>query len=400
MQYDIIIIGSGMVGASLACALQDTSLKIAIIDATREAAVNDPRLIALTHGSCCLFKNLGIWPSLKAHAAAIQQIHVSQQGRFGISRIKASDVQLETLGHLVPAKYINNALYEKLKLLKHIDVIRPATLKTLSQTSERVTITIQTEDETKELQTRILIGADGTHSTVRTLVNIPTQTIDYEQSALVTITELQRHHHAIAYERFLKHGAIAMLPLTETTCATIWTDKNDNINKLLQMSNAEFLGCLQKEFGYRLGRFQKIRQRHSYPLKLIVADHYQQHNVLLVGNAAHTLHPIASQGLNLALYEIAELVDYLKQTSAPITLHHYAAKNSQQKISTQLSHRLAQLFSTDLFIINIARQIGLLSLDTCKQAKQFFMHKAMGRAGQIPHLLREREFNESHNNIY
>jgi 2-octaprenyl-6-methoxyphenol hydroxylase len=394
MQYDIIIIGGGMVGASLACALQNTSLRIALIDASKQT-VPDHRLIALTHSSCTLLKNLELWPSLQQHATPIKQIHVSHQGHFGITRIHASEVNLDTLGHLIPAKYINAALDETLKNSSHVDIFRPATLKTLSPSDTVSVVTIETETGLQTLHAQLIVGADGTYSTVRELVNIPIKTIDYQQSALVTVTELQRTHHHIAYERFRKKGAIAMLPLTENRCATIWTEDNAIITEFMQMSDAAFLKKLQAEFGYRLGRFQKTGPRYQYPLKFIVAEKNQQQNVILIGNAAHTMHPIAAQGLNLSLFEIAELTEAIQNHSSTTLATLTIENNLQQRISTQLSHELTRLFSTDFFIFNSARQLGMMGLDACLTAKRFFMKKTLGKAGKTPYLLQEKEYHES-----
>lgn len=387
MQYDIIIIGGGMVGASLACALQDTSLRVALIDATPHAPSNDPRLIALSYSSCNLLKKIGIWPALSLHAEPIQQIHVSHRGHFGITRIKASDIELPTLGHLIPAHIINTALDEKLKNISHVEVIRPATLKEITNItadSENFSsLSIQTATETIQLTARLVIGADGTHSTVRNLLNIPTETIDYQQSALVTITELQRSHHNIAYERFLEQGAIAMLPLTGLRAATICTNSNEQITHLMQMSNEDFLVYLQNQFGYRLGRLTGVHKRYTYPLKLVLAKETQKQNVILIGNAAHTFHPIAAQGFNLALHEVAELVEQLKTMQQPFMF----TPSNMKEISTQLSHRLTWLFSTDFFLLNVARQFGMFGLDFCTPAKKYFMRKSLGRTGKIPSLL-------------
>jgi 2-octaprenyl-6-methoxyphenol hydroxylase len=430
MQYDIIIIGGGMVGASLACALQNMPLRIALIDAAPHAAINDARLIALTHGSCCLLKNLDLWPALAPYAEAIKQIHVSHRGHFGITRIHAAELDLKELGHLVPALHINTILDEKLKNISHIDVIRPATLKDIlfekDGADELAILTIQSGNETSTLKARMVIGADGTHSTVRQLLNISTKTIDYQQSAIVTITELHRDHHNIAYERFLSQGAIAMLPLTEQRCATIWTADNNEISQLLQLNDEDFAAKLQKEFGYRLGRFKRTLQRHHYPLKLVLAEESKKHNAILIGNAAHTLHPIAAQGFNLALYEVAELVEHIKQEVKDLTplltsshglsagyggraldpadkprddvsdnLQHII-NNFNSNVKTQLSHHLTQLFSSNTPVINIARQLGMLGLDFCKPAKKLFMQHSMGQAGKIPRLLREKDYYENH----
>ncbi len=395
MKYDIVIVGGGMAGAALAAALAQSSYRIALIDAAPQAVLDDARLIALTASSCTLLDNLGVWDSLKSHATPIKQIHVSQRGKFGITRIHANELQLENLGHLVPAKYINHALDKKIKTLPQVTVLRSAKLTAL-QKEKTYTLTVKTHHGNEQLECELLIAADGSHSTVRELLHIPTTTTDYEQSAIVTITELQRSHQNIAYERFREHGAIAMLPLGETQCATIWTDTNANVSQLLALSDDDFLHTLQKEFGYRLGRFKKTLQRHHYPLKLILAEKSQHDNAILLGNAAHTMHPIAAQGLNLTFYEIAKLTEYLishntlQLPSTPLL--------DLKPWSVQLSHQLTWLFANNSFLFTWARQIGMLGLDNCTIGKKFFIQKSLGKMGVIPTLLQEKEPHEHHYN--
>lgn len=391
MKFDIVIVGGGMVGAAMACALRSHNYRIALIDASPLTMTDDHRLIALNYSSICLLKNLGIWPSLSAQAAPIDKIHVSHRGHFGTTKISAAQSKLPVLGYVVPAQYINAALYEN---LNHITLIRPANLKQLTQHADGATLVIETPQGEKELTGKIIIGADGTQSTVRELLNIKTDKVDYQQSALVTMTELSRSHGNVAYERFQENGAIAMLPLVDNHVATIWTDVNDNITQLMQLSDAEFLEKLQTHFGYRLGKLKNIRQRFRYPLQMIQAAEKVRQRVILIGNAAHTLHPIAAQGLNLALYEIAELSEFFEKNNLEtISLQNFAAQ--QQKVSTQLSHHLSWLFSQDFFITNIARQIGMVGLDLCQPLKNRFARKAIGQTGKVPLLLKERDTYES-----
>lgn len=388
MNYDIVIVGGGMVGAALACALHDTTLRIALVDAT--TSTEDPRLIALNDSSCVLFKNLNIWSQLSTYAAAINEVHVSYRGRFGTTRITAEEMKLATLGHVVPAKHINAALLSISQNLKNVELFRPATLKNLTQHENHVDIEIENKNKIQTLETKILIGADGTHSTVRKLIDIPTETVDYQQSAIVTQTELQRSHHNIAYERFHESGAIAMLPLTETHAATIWSDENENIKQLMQLSDQEFLDTLQKRFGYRLGRLKNISKRFVFPLQMIRAKEFKRKNVILIGNAAHTLHPIASQGLNLALREVATLVEFFKNENftAP-ALENLAFETTQLNASVRLSHYLPGIFTSDFFVVGIARQLGLIGLDVCQTVKKRFAKAALGRAGKVPKLILE-----------
>lgn len=383
--FDLIIIGGGMVGATLACTLRHTPLKIALVDSVIPNSKTDPRLIALNFNSICLYKNLGVWDELKDHAAAIQEVHVSHRGRFGATRLKANEFSLPTLGYVVPAKIINEVLY---KNLGKTSLFFPGKLTHLSQDNETVEAVIQLPHETKKLIGKILIGADGTHSTVRELLNFKVKKYDYRQSALVTVTQLKRSHHHVAYERFQDEGAIAMLPLKENCVATIWTDTSDVINYLRQLNDADFLSELQKGFGFRLGKLEKINQRFVFPLHSLWVDEPIKENVILMGNAAHTLHPIAAQGLNLALYEVGLLVDHFEKTKENI-IPIASLSSSQIKMSQYLSHHLSHLFGKDFFVFNPLRQLGMIALDNCSVFKNFFAQRALGRLGTLPLLLRE-----------
>lgn len=393
--YDIVIVGGGMVGASLACALRSTDFTIALVDASSLVQNEDPRLIALNYSSYCLFKHLAIWESLAPYAAAIDQVHVSHRGRFGITRLTAIDANLPTLGYVVPAKYINAGLYNCLAHQKNITLIRPATLNNLEQHPDKVILSVATTEGEKNIVGKIIIGADGSHSTVRHLMGISTQTIDCQQSALVTTTTLQRSHRHIAYERFLEKGAIAMLPLPDEHVATIWTDDCEKITALQQQSDEEFLQTLQQQFGYRLGKLKKIGNRFTFPLQWIYAEKSIKNRTILLGNALHTLHPIAATGLNLALFEIAELASYLSTLTTIDESLSLETENIfstlQQKRSQKLSETLSWLFSTDFFFLNKARQIGMVSLDSCSRLKKYFTQRAIGQTGKVPLLLGERE---------
>lgn len=379
-----------MVGASLACALRDTALRVALVDATPLPAPTDHRLIALNRSSYCLFKNLKMWEALSSYAAPIKEVHVSDRGHFGKLRLTAREAAVDTLGYVVPAEHINHALQHAMTTQTNLTLFRPAKLSTLVQSEHSVSVTIDTTEGTTPLTGQWIIGADGTHSTVRNLLNIPTQIVDSEQSALVTVTELQRPHQNIAYERFHPTGAVAMLPLTDSRCATIWTDNNARIQELMQMPDADFLQTLQNQFGYRMGRLRHIGKRYTYPLQQVRAEKNLSERVILLGNAAHTLLPLAAQGLNLALSEIAMLAQCLTENPTQPNWSTYRDwQQKQQATSTRLSHQLPKWFSHDFSLVTIARQIGLIGLDICPIAKKRFTWHAMGKTGPLPPLLIE-----------
>jgi len=380
MRFNIVIVGGGMVGAAMAISLKNSDFTVALIDAAPNDSPDDSRLIALNDNSVRLLEAIGIWPTLKSHAAPIEHIHVSHRGRFGIARIDCQELKVTALGYVVPAKYINTALNSALNRMTNLTVIRPATLHHLSQEENNILLRVQTHDSAEQsFSADVVIGADGSFSTVRDLLGLKTDTVDYQQSALVTSTILQREHKNTAYERFVADGAIAMLPLPGLRAATIWTAANETIKQLLTLSDDAFLRELQMHFGYRLGRLLRIEKRAVYPLQMMLVKHQKQGNVLLIGNAAHTMHPIAAQGLNLALYEVGIVAQYLQQCTSALTLQNLSVDSLKQNFNKKLSHHLTWLFSSDYFMLNVARQVGMVGFDMLPGIKKQFALRAMGR---------------------
>ncbi|TAK78144.1 MAG: hypothetical protein EPO11_01665 [Gammaproteobacteria bacterium] len=384
MYYDLIIVGGGLVGAGFAAALRDTSLRIALVEA-KLPSQNDPRLFALNYGSCQFLHHLGLWPALASYAAPIHQVHVSHQGRFGAVRLRREDIHLPTLGHVIPARFIEAALNELLTTLPNVTLYRPAKLISLHQKEGCATLLLETEAGEKSIQSAIVIGADGTDSTVRSQLNMATHVVDYQQSAIVTRTKLKRSSSHIAYERFVDNGVIAMLPLTNDECATIWTADNAVISHLMSLSDEAFRQALQQAFGYRLGRLQSIQQRHHFPLRMVRAEKAMEQCVLLLGNALHTLPPVAAQGFNLALYEVAALVESIKEKGN--LQQALLQTQKQQAKSIDLSHRLSQLFSRPSLLTSLMLPLGMLGLDLITPIKVKCLKDLMGRAGRVPPLL-------------
>ncbi len=397
MRYDLIIVGGGLVGAGLLLALRKTNLRIALIDA-RLPSLDDPRLFALNDSSCNFLSNIGLWDKLSSHATAIHEVHVSNQGKFGSVRLKRHDVGLSSLGYVIPAHIIEQVMHDELMTLPHVSLYRPATLQSLTQTDELATLTLKQETCANEiiLQSPLVIGADGTDSTVRAQLDIKTSMFDYKQSALVTRTQLKRSHHHIAYERFTDDGAIAMLPLADNTCATIWTAPTDKISAYMQLSEAEFLQCLQNEFGYRLGSLHSIAKRYTFPLRMVRANKSFEQCVFLLGNSLHTLSPIAAQGFNLALYEVAALIEKITEkliTNDAFNVSDLVSVNEQiekhQAMSIGISHRLSHQLNAAKNSVwsTLAIQFGMLALDLATPVKKRFISGMLGRTKRIPKLL-------------
>jgi 2-octaprenyl-6-methoxyphenol hydroxylase len=385
--FDAVIIGGGMVGKTMACALAP-HMRIALVDAAPLTAPDDHRLIALNYSSYCLFKNLGLWDALAANATPIHAVHVSQRGHLGMTRLQHDELNLPVIGFVVPAKFIEEALTNTLKNFTDLTLLRPATLKNLTRHADHVSLLLHDESV---LTANFIIGADGTYSSVRELAGIASEVTAYQQTALVTVTTLQRTHRHIAYERFhTKGGAIAMLPLGENHAATIWSADNAVIDKLMQLDDNAFLQTLQTDFGYRLGRFLKTGPRYTYPLQMQKAAQDHIDKVILIGNAAHTLHPVAAQGLNLALAEIAMLTQIILASPQHPAWHDYLAwQQKQMAASIHLSHHLLHLFAVDALPVRKARSAAMLALDLCAPLKRRFALKALGRSLHLPALLRD-----------
>ena len=398
--YDLIVVGGGLVGAGLVAALTrfliptHPHFRIALIDANLPSKI-DPRLFALNYSSCQFLKNLNVWEAIAPFASPIQSVHVSQKGRFGRVHLSHKEVNLPQLGYVVPAKHIEAALHDEVSNAEGVTVFRPATLTALRQESDYAELSITQEGgKAALLRSPVVIGADGTASTVRTLLQIEVETTDYQQTAIVTRTKLANQHAGCAYERFTNQGAIAMLPLPEQECATIWSLRSEEAEKLLELSDLAFIAQLQEAFGQRLGPFVSITQRHSFPLRLVRAKQSVDRHVFLLGNALHTVHPIAAQGFNLALYEVAVLVegmvDCLKSGSALSVqdlVRLSAQTEKQQQSSIQVSHQLAELFSTDRIWQQQGLGIGMAIFDIFSPLKKYFLNRLLGRAGKTPRLL-------------
>lgn len=391
--YDVVIVGGGLVGAGLAAALSPLGFSIALVDA-RLPSNNDPRLFALNRTTCHFLQHINIWDALAPKATPVHQVHVSSRRHFGAVRLNKQDIQADALGYVIPARFIETELNQRLLDLPNVTLYQPATLISLMQNSEQATLTLRTDTNEIVLTAALVIGADGTASTVRETLGINTTTEDNAESAIVTITQLQRSHRNVAFEQFHANGAIAMLPLTDNKCATIWSADNKTIADLMALTDDIFVKTLQTAFGYRLGRLQHIEKRHHFPLRTVRANKAVEGRVLLLGNAAHTLHPIAAQGFNLALYEVATLVEELQDhwhsnddAIESLLLKLHEKTKTQQKVSLGVSKQLSQLFSHPSAMQQIGLSLGMVGLDMLPPLKQKFINGMMGRLSHVPRLL-------------
>jgi len=392
LDFDLVIVGGGMVGASLACALKNTPLKIAVIEAfephSQQQASYDDRGIALAYGSQRIFESMGLWDQLAVHSTAISDIHVSDRGHFGITRLSAQDENVPALGQVITARLMGQVLNQALSQQNNLEVICPASVVDLNQHNDHVKIIL---NDDRQLSAKLIVAADGAHSTIRQLLNLGALEHDYGQTAVTANITPERAHQGRAFERFTDSGPIALLPMSDNRCSLVWTVKTGDEKALLQLSEGEFLEQLQDRFGYRLGKLKQVGQRNSYPLKLMQADQPIQQRIVLIGNAAHSLHPIAGQGFNLGLRDVAALADVLEDSSDdcgdPRLLHDYSQWRQQdQDITIDNTNSLVKLFSNNNPLLGHLRGAALTLIDALPSAKHALAQKSMGLNRKQPRL--------------
>lgn len=406
-QADVVIIGGGMVGITLALMLAQElpQLSVALLEAQRFPALNpeqplpytagfDARNTALSRRTVQAFTDLGLWPQLQPHATPIQQIHISDRGHFGLSRLRADEEQVESFGQVIENAWLGVVLLAALKKCPSVTLCDGVQVTSLKTSAAAATVTLQQGDgPATELSAPLVIAADGTQSRSREWLGLTARWHDYGQTALVTTIATSLPHQHEAFERFTADGPIALLPLpdvpgqpVQTRRSLVWALKTAEAERVRGLSDAEFLAEFQRAFGRRAGRFTRVGQRHAYPLQLMVAHQQTVPRAVILGNAAHSLHPVAGQGFNLCLRDVLVLVDTLRDACAqgadlgePARWQAYEAKRQadQQQI-IRFSDSLVRGFSSANPLLQLARNIGLLGFDLLPGAKPLVARYAMG----------------------
>ncbi|WP_423906845.1 FAD-dependent monooxygenase [Candidatus Spongiihabitans sp.] len=423
---DIIIIGGGLVGASLAVALKPTGRNVLLVesvnpqsdDQSAHQSNDDERTVALTHSAKLIFSAMGIWKNIQAiQAQPILDIHISNRGHFGQTHLSHKDARINNtkinaLGYVVPIKVIGKVLWAQLEKDKNTRIACPAYAQNLRQQRDFCSVEIIHEGKTKRIKSKLVVVADGGRSSLGQQLNHDAQfhhkarATDYAQSAVLSIVTTDRPHNGRAYERFTDEGPLALLPhstiedMGDAKCryALVWTTRRDNVASRMSLSDDEFAASLQDTFGDRAGNFSNPSPRNHYPLKRLTLPDPASGRVIIIGNAAHTVHPVAGQGFNLGLRDVAELAEIIFNLpdSDPENSHrensglgdesminaYTRSRKRDTEMVNKLTHGLIAVFSNDSKTLGFIRNLGLNTIEHCPPAKRFLLKRTMGLAGR------------------
>ncbi|WP_417445685.1 2-octaprenyl-6-methoxyphenyl hydroxylase [Kangiella sp.] len=396
--YPVVIIGGGMAGASLALALANIGIENAVFEAFAPESNAQPgfddRTVALSAASLNILKKLGLEKDLYSVAAPIKKIHVSDQGHCGFARIDGEECGVQALGAVIENWQLGQALNQAISKQSLIDYQAPAKVVDIQQSADEATLRIELSDGTEEVKAGLVVLADGARSQLRQQLHIDAQINDFRKSAVVCNLTTQLPHQNCAYERFTQDGPLALLPLTKNRMALVWSKPTKEAQSLVELDETEFAKQLEEAFGARLGKITKVGSRKSFPLIQLKAETLFRGRCVLIGNAAQSLHPIAGQGFNLGLRDVAELTEILasvkevvedsdqslaQQLGAYQVLRQYQEKRQVDREQTLwVTESLARLFSNPWLPLSISRNLLLKAMDVAPVAKGVFASQAMG----------------------
>ncbi len=384
IQENIVIVGGGPVGMVLALLLAQQGIASSVLEARKQGAANlDTRALALSYGTKRIFDGLGIWQSVAAQATAINTIHVSQKGSFGRSNLKAQDYNQEALGYVLSYGALCTALNTAIANFSCINVIDEAQAQAINHDEVNASVRYQRIGETAKLTGALVVLADGGRS-LEEAAGLQRDTKEYGHDALITKVSAELPHSNIAYERFTPQGPMALLPngahQDSNQFSLVWTGKKSAIEPLLDLSDSEFLAQFHAQFGDRVGRFLSVEKRMTFPLKLSKLQSVDTPHLVVIGNAAQTMHPVAGQGFNVGIRDAQVLAKHIATSTMPLgspemLVSYQAERKSDTKNGLLFTDFLVNIFSNDIIGLPAMRSVGLGLFDVIKPIKQHLVSK-------------------------
>lgn len=399
MQQEVIIVGGGMVGLSLALMLSKTNIQVKLLEAIKYPDYDDEHLApyhstfdarnsALSRRTVQIYQELGLWDALQQHATPILEVNITEQGSFGKARLKAAQEKVESFGQVIENAWLGRVLLAEVQKQSQIELIDGVQVTSLTQNEDFAFIEAVREGQKLELQTKLVIAADGRDSFCRKALGIGASEHDYDQVAIVTTVQTSKPHEHVGFERFSPLGPLALLPLPgEYRRSVVWpVPKGTEGEWLGEENDQHFLDALQETYGDRAGKFQKTGKRFSFPLSQVLAEKQAIGRVVLMGNAAHTIHPVAGQGFNLCMRDAHVLVRYLAEQRAKgadlgekeiLQAYEKARLKDQQRV-IKFCDSVVRGFSNQNPFLKVIRNTGLMCFENIPGIKPLVANYAMG----------------------
>ncbi|MDM1289870.1 2-octaprenyl-6-methoxyphenyl hydroxylase [Acinetobacter indicus] len=399
MQQEVIIVGGGMVGLSLALMLAKANIAVKLLEAIQYPNYDDANLApyhssfdarnsALSRRSVQIYQELGLWDALQEHAVPILEVHITEQGSFGKARLQAEQEKVESFGQVIENAWLGRVLLTQVRAEPLIELIDGVKVTSLNQDADLAYLEAQRGSEVLKLQSKLVIAADGRDSFCRKALGIGVDEHDYDQVAIVTTVQTSKPHNHVGFERFSPLGPLALLPLPgEYRRSVVWPVKKGTEHEWVGEDNDQhFLNALQQTYGDRAGKFQKTGRRFSFPLSQVLAEKQAVGRVVLMGNAAHTIHPVAGQGFNLCMRDAYVLVRYLKEQlaqqadlgDAAMLQDYEKSRLTDQQRVIKFCDSVVRGFSNQNPVLKLLRNTGLIAFDTIPGIKPLVANYAMG----------------------
>jgi len=386
-QFDVVIAGGAMAGMTLALAIQNLSkgsLSVAVVEPYQVDHSAHPgfdsRSIALSYGTVNILKQLDLWQNIAPVATAIKHIHVSDRTHAGITEISTQEVGVEALGYVVELADVGRIYHQRLANESNVELLCPNSVTSIERDVEHSVVTL---DDGEQLKCKLLVAADGAISSCCQQLGLSLTEHDFDQVAVIANITTEQAHQGRAFERFTSQGPVALLPMSEDRISLVWCLRPNNAEQVLQLDESEFLEQLQQAFGWRLGKMIKVGERASYPLLLRYREQNRSHRFAIVGNAAQTLHPIAGQGFNLGIRDVATLAEEIvkspQDAGSYTVLREFKHRRTQDREATiALTSSLVHLFSNDYLTLRIGRNLGLAAMEHLPVLKTPLLQRTLG----------------------
>lgn len=395
VNYDVVIVGGGLVGATLACALKDSGLQVALLEAkSKSEAIARGQAYHINLLSSRIFEGLGVWQQMRSNANPIEQIRLSDADYPATVQCLQKDLGTDVLGYVAEHRVLLEALQNAVNNCSNVTYLCPATLVSTIVQDDGVALEIMLEGTTQQWWTRLLVAADGSRSPLRQQAGIRTRGWQYWQACVVAFIKPEKPHDNIAYERFQPDGPFAILPLPNNLCRIVWTAPKAEAAAIAALDDDAFLTALKQRYGDQMGALELVGERYVFPIQLMQSDRYVLHRLALIGDAAHCCHPVGGQGVNLGIRDAAALAQIIqaahqqgKDIGALRVLKAYERwRKLENVVILGFTDTLNRVFSNNVLPLVVLRRLGLWTLRTIQPVKCFALQLMTGLFGRAPIL--------------